>query len=69
MLNVALGRASAVPRELRVVPIEASMILDLRPLKDRMPLPICTARESFQGILRHLADIPVVIIRSFLWAQ
>ena len=30
MLNVTLRRASAVPRELRIVPIEAAVILDLR---------------------------------------
>ena len=68
MLNVTLRRASAVPRELRIIPIEATVILDLRPPEGpnppyTEPLPINTARESFQGSLRHLADIPVIVIR------
>ena len=43
------------------------MILGLRPsegpnLPYAEPLPIDTARESVQGGLRHLADIPVIVI-------
>ena len=68
MLDVALRRASAVPRELRIIPIEATVILGLRPPEGpnspyTKPLPIDAAWESFQGSLRYLADIPVTVIR------
>ena len=68
MLNITLRRASALPRELRIVSIKAAVILGLRPPEGpnppyTEPLPINTARESFQGILRYLADIPVIVIR------
>ena len=68
MLNVALRRASAVTRELRIIPIEATVILGLRAPEsanppDAKPLPINAAGKSLQCGLRYLADIPVVVIR------
>ena len=68
MLDVTLRRASTVPRELRIIPIEAAVILDLRSTEGSnspyaQPLPINVARESFQGSLRQLADIPVIVVR------
>jgi hypothetical protein len=68
VLNVTLGRASDVPRELRIIPLEAAVILDLRATEGSNPphaepLSVNAARESFQGSLRHLADISVIVIR------
>jgi hypothetical protein len=68
VLHVTFRRASAMPRELRIIPIKAAVILDLRSPEGpnppyTEPLPINTARKSFQSGLRHLADISVVVIR------
>jgi len=68
MLNITLGRAPAVQDKLRIIPVEAAVILDLRSLEgsnspDAQPLPVNAARKPFQSSLRHLADIPVLIIR------
>jgi len=68
MFDITFRRASAVPRELRIIPIEATVILGLCPAEGpnppyTEPLPVNTARESFEGILCHLADIPVIVIR------
>ena len=68
MLGITLRRASPLPRELHIIPIEAAVILDLRSPEGSNPpytepLPINTARKPFEGSLRQLADIPVVVIR------
>ncbi len=69
MLDITLRRPSAVPRQLLLISIEPAMILNLRSPEGAnppytQPLPIDTAWESFQRVLRHLADVSVVIIRS-----
>ena len=67
MLNVALRRPPAVLRELNIISVKATVILNLCAAEGTnspciQSLPINAAGKTFQGRFRHLSDIPVVVI-------
>jgi len=67
MLNVALRLPPAVLGELNIISVKASVVLNLRAVEGTdspniQSLPVNAAGKTFQGRLRHLADIAVVVI-------
>src|SRR5215469_6704114 len=68
MLRIALRRPPAMARQLRIITIEAAVVLDLSASKgtnapDIQPLPINAARESLEGSFRQPTDVPIIVIR------
>ena len=70
MLNVTFQFASTMARELGIISIEAAVILRLRSSEGAYPpdtqsRPINAARKALQRLLRHAADVTLVVIRPF----
>ena len=67
MLDVALRLPPAVLRELNIISVKASVVLNLRAVEGTdspyiQSLPVNAAGKTFQGRFCHLADISVVVI-------
>jgi hypothetical protein len=70
VLRIALRGAPTMMGQLRVVAVDATMILHLRAgetanTPNREPLPVNTAREPLKRRFRQLADVPIIIFRVF----
>ncbi len=72
IFSIAFRHAAALFCRLRIVRIDAAVILHLGPSEgayspDTQPLPVHAARKPFERSLSHLADVPVVVVRVLDW--